>query len=145
MLFQMEGRAQRVQGAFIEVDEARAVMNYIRANNDAYFDPEIEDLILNGPPPESAGIGFGDNDEARVNKASTDPYFVPILKWVVRDDNITRTVSISNVQRQFGLGFSRAGKIIDALCAAGYIGDNKGSKSRDVIATREQVESIYGE
>ncbi|MCL2846777.1 MAG: DNA translocase FtsK [Firmicutes bacterium] len=146
MLFMKEGRATRVQGAFIENDEARRVMCYIRDNNEAEFDTAIEDIIKNGPPVNNndAGITFGDESKLRA-AGQSDPAFLPILKWIVRDDNMQRTVSISNIQRQFQLGFSRAGKIIDTMTSMGYVAASNGSKARDVIITREEVERLYGE
>ena len=143
MLFVQEGYSQRVQGAYIELEETRRVMNYIRENNTTDFDVDLEDLILNGPPADTAAQGFGDNDVTR--QKAQDPYFIPILKWIVREDNLTRTVSISNMQRQFSLGFSRAGKIMDQLTGMGYVSMGNGSKARDVIITRDEVERLYGE
>jgi len=145
MLFAREGFAQRVQGAYIENEETHKVMNFIREHNPPEFDPEIEDLVLNGPPNENnAAGGFGDNEFVR-KSGEQDAYFIPILKWIVREDNMQRTVSISGIQRQFGLGFGRAGKLIDALAAAQYVGSMNGSKAREVLISREEVERLYGE
>ena len=142
MLFIREGSSTRIQSAFIELEETRKVMNFIRENNAAEFDTELEDLILNGPPNQGAADGFGDADAVR---KAQDPYFVPILKWIVREDNFHKTVSISNMQRQFSLGFSRAGKIIDQLTQMGYVSAGNGSKARDVLVSRDEVERLYGE
>jgi len=141
MLFSKEGRIQRVQGAYIEVEEARRVMNFVRENNECEFDSELEDLILNGPPPENAASGFGDGPAAARNQ---DPLYVPVLRWLVRDDNLNRTASISGIQRQFGLGFGRAGKIIDQLSSAGYVSGGNGVKVREVLISKDEVDNIYG-
>jgi S-DNA-T family DNA segregation ATPase FtsK/SpoIIIE len=99
---------------------------------------------LNGPPADNdSSVGFGDADMTR--QKSQDPYFVPILKWLVRDDNYQKTASISSIQRQFSLGFSRAGKIIDQLAQAGFVSGGNGSKVRNVLATAEDVERLFGE
>ncbi|MCL2570667.1 MAG: DNA translocase FtsK [Firmicutes bacterium] len=144
MLFVQDSYMKRIQGAFIEAEESRKVMNFIRENNAANFDTDLEDIIINGPPVESAASGFGDAEHIR--KAGTsDPAFIPIVKWMVREDNLSRTVSISNMQRMFSLGFSRAGKIMDAMEAMGYVAANNGSKARDVLATRDEIERLYGE
>jgi hypothetical protein len=144
MLFSRDGNFSRVQGAYIEHDEARRVLNFIRENNEAEFDMELEDIILNGPPVDNdASSGFGDADGIR--SRAQDPYFIPVVKWLVRDDNYQRTASISSMQRQFGIGFARAGKIIDQLTAAGFVGPPNGTKTRAVIASREEIENLYGE
>jgi len=142
MLFIKEGFGQRVQGAFIENDEARRVMNFIRDNNKAEFDIDLEDRILNGPPPEgSSGGGIIGNGLADAQK---DELFIPILRWIVRDDNFNRTVSTSSLQRNFSIGFSRAGKILDQFAAMNFVSSNMGQKARDVIITRDEVERVYG-
>lgn len=144
MLYVKESSASRVQGAFIEPEETRRVMNFIRENNECEFDQEIENIIQNGPPDNNnAANGFGDADGIRDTRAQ-DPMFVPVLKWLVRDDNFSHTASISGLQRQFGVGFARAGKIIDQLAAAGYVSSANGTKTRTVIISREEVENLYG-
>ncbi|MCL2229100.1 MAG: DNA translocase FtsK, partial [Firmicutes bacterium] len=64
MLYMQLGTIQRVQCAYIDDEEARNVMNYIRANNEVHFDHGLEDLILNGPPQAGAAMGFGDGAAA---------------------------------------------------------------------------------
>lgn len=145
MLYMKESKLNRVQCAFIHLREAIAVMDFIRRNNEAEFDHEIEDIILNGPPAQNnAANGFGDADLAR-GKAGEDPLFVQILKWLVREENITRTASISSIQRNFNVGFSRAGRIIDQLAEAGYISSEGGKKVRNVLVSKHEVDAAYGE
>ena len=146
MLYVKESFATRVQGAYIELEETRRVMNFIRENNEAEFETELEDIILNGPPVENAATGFGDADGIRGagGRGGQDPLFVQVLKWLVRDDNLQRIASISGFQRQFGIGFARAGKIIDQLADAGYVSQGAGTKARQVLVSREDVEQIYG-
>jgi DNA segregation ATPase FtsK/SpoIIIE-like protein len=116
-------------------------MNFIRENNSREFDAELEDLILNGPPPENAAAGFGDGPSAARNQ---DPMYLPVLRWLVREENLQRSASISGVQRQFGLGFGRAGKIIDQLAAAGFVSAGNGAKVREVLVSKEEIDNIYG-
>jgi S-DNA-T family DNA segregation ATPase FtsK/SpoIIIE len=152
MLYMKESKLQRVQCAFTATDEANAVMDFIRRNNEADFDYELENVILNGLPETnshsgnggSAAMGFGDADFAR-GKAGQDPLFIQVLRWLVRDENFTRTASISNIQRHFNVGFARAGRIIDQLAEAGYITGGGGTKARNVLVTRHEVDEAYGE
>ncbi len=46
--------------------------------------------------------------------------------------------SASMLQRRLGLGFSRAGRIIDQMERAGVVGPNAGSKARDILVDREK-------
>ena len=142
MLFSKEGASQRVQGAYIDLEETRRVMNFIRENNHAEWDAELETIVLNGPPNPVGGAG-GALDKG--GRSGQDVMFNQILKWIVRDDNVSKTVSISQLQRLFSLGFARAGKIIDQLAAAGYVSENNGSKAREVLVTRSEVEDLLDE
>ena len=51
----------------------------------------------------------------------------------------TNTASVSMFQRHFKIGYARAGRIIDLLERAQIIGPHLGSKSRDVLANREDL------
>ena len=157
MFFMKESKLQRVQCAFTDThpdrNERKAVMDFIRRNNESDFDIELEDIVLNGLPESNssggngggnAAMGFGDADIAR-GKAGQDALFIEILRWAVRDENIQRTISISNVQRHFNVGFTRAGRIIDQLAHAGYVADGGGTKARKVLVTRDDVDAAYGE
>jgi DNA segregation ATPase FtsK/SpoIIIE, S-DNA-T family len=56
----------------------------------------------------------------------------------------TQQASVSAVQRRFRVGYSRAGRIIDALERKGVVGPHEGSKSRSVVATEIDLEAIFG-
>jgi DNA segregation ATPase FtsK/SpoIIIE, S-DNA-T family len=57
----------------------------------------------------------------------------------------TQQASVSAVQRRFRVGYSRAGRIIDALERKGVVGPYEGSKSRAVVATAMDLESMFGD
>ena len=47
------------------------------------------------------------------------------------------------IQRKFSIGYTRAGRLIDQLEAAGIVGPYTGSKNRDVLIWDEvELESI---
>ena len=50
---------------------------------------------------------------------------------------------MSAVQRRFRVGYSRAGRIIDALERKGIVGPYEGSKSRGVVATELDLARIF--
>ena len=52
---------------------------------------------------------------------------------------------MSAVQRRFRVGYSRAGRIIDALERKGVVGPYEGSKSRAVVASEIDLESMFGD
>jgi len=141
MLFMTAKGVDRVQGCYMTNDELHQITNYVRDKNPGDFNLEIEDLILNGMPDGSA-TSF-DDDGSVVSEQ--DPKLIQVLRYAVRDNNVRRTLSISEIQRKFSVGFGRAGKIIDQLERMGFVGADFGNgKPREVIATREQVAELYG-
>ena len=141
MLFMTAKGIERVQGCYMTNDEIHRVTNFVREKNPPDFNREIEDLILNGIPDGS--MTSFDDDGGGVSEQ--DPKLVAILRYAVRENNIRRTLSISEIQRKFSVGFGRAGRIMDQLERAGFVGADFGNgKAREVLATREQVAELYG-
>ena len=56
----------------------------------------------------------------------------------------TETVSISQLQRRFQIGYSRAGGLVDKMERMGFVSGNEGSKARRVLITREQFIERFG-
>ncbi|MFQ7023776.1 MAG: DNA translocase FtsK [Lachnospira pectinoschiza] len=50
--------------------------------------------------------------------------------------------SIGMLQRQFKIGFNRAGRIMDQLADAGVVGPEIGTKPRKVLMTAEEFEEF---
>ncbi len=111
----------RVQCAFVDTPEVEDIVNHIskqQAYPSAYELPE---------PPEG-----GESDisgVASVDLSKRDVLFADVARWVVSQ----QIGSTSAIQRNFELGFNRAGKIMDQLEKAGIVGPQKGSKPRQVL------------
>lgn len=68
-----------------------------------------------------------------------DPMFADIARWIVKN----QVGATSSIQRQFEIGYNRAGKIADQLEMAGIIGPNKGTNGRDVLISNPvQLEQL---
>lgn len=142
MLFMTAKGIERVQGCYLANDESHKICAAVREKNEADFDLELEDLILNGPPDGSA-TSFDDSGSG--SGGEQDPKFVAVLRYAVRESNVRQTLSISEIQRKFSVGFGRAGRIMDQLEHAGYVGaDFNNGKPREVLVTRDQVAELYG-
>ena len=50
--------------------------------------------------------------------------------------------SISFLQRRMGVGFSRAGKLIDLMSRDGLLGPQRGSKPREVLVSEDYFEEV---
>ena len=68
-----------------------------------------------------------------------DPMFADIAGWIVKN----QVGATSSIQRQFEIGYNRAGKIADQLEMAGIIGPNNGTNGRDVLISNPvQLEQL---
>jgi S-DNA-T family DNA segregation ATPase FtsK/SpoIIIE len=122
-------RPSRVQGAFIseaEVDRVvSATVESASGSAEARFVEEVTQ-------PRSIKE---ENDEP------DDDLLPEAASFVVS----TQQASVSAVQRRFRVGYSRAGRIIDALERKGVVGPYEGSKSRAVVASTMDLETLFGE
>lgn len=125
----------RIQGAFVSNEEVEAVVEYVKEHNEADFDEEIEDQMFNST---KGGFNVGNSN------AAFDQFDV-LLKDAVRNVIKTGQVSISRVQRLFGLGYPRAAKIVDQMEAAGFISPQDEKKLRVVYITQQEFEERFGE
>ena len=125
----------RIQGTYVSSEEVAAVVNFVKENNPADFDEELEEQMFN---PNKGGFNVG-NDNAAFDQ------FDVLLKDAVRTVVKTGQVSISKVQRQFGLGYPRAAKIVDQMEAAGFISPQDEKKLRVVYITQQEFEERFGE
>ncbi len=121
----------RVQSAFISPEDCQRVVNFIKQNNEAYYDDEATSYINN-----TGGRGGDDSSGSEM----IDPIYIEALRCVVQ----TGSASISMIQRKLRAGYNRAGKIIEWLEEMGYISAFDGSKARKALITKEEFESKYG-
>ena len=125
----------RVQSAFISPEESQRVVNFIKQNNEAYYDEEATNYINN-----SRSGGGDDGVGGGSDKTMVDPMAIEALKHVI----ISGSASISMIQRKCATGYNRAGKIIEWMEEMGYISAFDGAKARKVLITKDEYESIYG-
>ena len=134
MLYSVSGKAPvRVQNAYCDSAEVQKVVNFIRDNNDAYYDEEASMYINNSRPSDGDGYEFSNGEVEQV--------YIDALRLVMQSGS----ASISMVQRKCCVGFSKAGKIIEWMEAMGYISKFDGARARKVLITKEIFESNYGE
>jgi S-DNA-T family DNA segregation ATPase FtsK/SpoIIIE len=70
----------------------------------------------------------------------------PNLEDELYDDAVravlaTKLGSASMLQRRFGIGYTRASRLIDMMCDHKVVGPHKGSKARELLVTLEEWES----
>lgn len=129
----------RIQGAFISNKEIDAICEYIKDNNECYFDPEIEELI-NTDKKAKNNLGTVGNSSLSDN-AKVDPKFIKALHYFIESGS----VSISKLQRRFSLGFPTAGALVDKMETMGYVSKPKENKTRDLLIDMNTFMSLYGD
>ena len=141
MLFSPAGTPQRVQGAFVDDDEVKAVVSFLAKNvGEAIFD----DAILADIEKEAAKCaqknGDGDEDDeggGNLDGVMDDPKFEAALDVAFA----TGSISTSLLQRKISVGFGRASRFIDAMCEMGVVGESKGgAKPRELLMSRAEYE-----
>ncbi len=126
----------RIQGCFVSNEEIKAVLDYVKENNDAVFDSEIEDKMFNRNQGGDVG-GFENEPTAEV--------FDPLMKDALRNFIKTNNASVSKLQRIFNIGFNRAGRIVDQMEAAGFVSPKDSKNNRVIFITQQEFEERFGE
>lgn len=127
MLFSHNSKMERVQCAFIDTPEVEALVDFIDQQigyPTAYILPE---------PEREGGIVPG-----AIDLSKRDEQFDDCARFIVQNS----TASTSSLQRRFGIGYNKAGKIMDQLEAAGIVGPADGQKPRVVLIDHIQLEDI---
>ena len=124
MLFSAGIDSERIQCGFISGDEIDTVTDFIgeqtgygRCYNTPYYLPS----------PEEPGAEGGEG--GMVDMSKVDDRFEEAAKMVVT----TQRGSTSDLQRKLGMGYAKAGRVMDQLEAAGIVGPQEGSKPRQVL------------
>lgn len=125
----------RIQGCFISNEEIKAVLDFVKDNNDAVFDSEIEDKMFNRNQNEIGGF------EAE----PTAEVFDPLMKDALRNFIKTNNASVSKLQRIFNIGFNRAGRIVDQMESAGFVSPKDSKNNRVIFITQQEFEEKFGE
>lgn len=125
MLFMPMGASKptRIQGAFISDKEVERVVEFIKDTSEASYDEDIKDKI-------NATVGVEPDD------ADCDELLPKAIEIAVASGSI----STSMVQRRLGVGYARAGRIIDQMEARGIISGADGSKPRNVLVSAEDLQ-----
>ena len=119
-----------MQGAFVSDKEVSDVVEFLcEANEEPEYNHEVT-AITEEPD--------GTVTEVVSEKPDVDEYFADAGRFVIEKER----GSIGMLQRQFKIGFNRAGRIMDQLADAGVVGPEIGTKPRKVLMTAEEFEEF---
>lgn len=126
MLYYQGVKMDRVQCAYISTDEINKLTKFI-GDQDGYKAHFNTPYYLPEPPSENGEGGEGGGGSIDMHKL--DENFEEAARMVVSNQK----GSTSDLQRRLGMGYSRAGKVMDQLEAAGIVSAQVGSKPREVL------------
>lgn len=129
----------RIQGCFVDTHEVQKVTDFIKQNNETYFDQSVSDFI--NTVEEEPADGPTDGSDMAGDSAKVDDTFIKALKFCVTSNQ----ASVSMIQRRFPIGYMKACKIIDWMENMNYITQSEGSKPRKVLLSREEFIQRYGD
>ena len=125
MLYYAGVEMERVQCALVSMAEINKITDYIGAQT-GYKQCYSTPYYL--PVPESQD---GETSGGTIDMQNIDPMFEEAARMVVT----SQKGSTSDLQRRLGMGYARAGRVMDQLEAAGVVGPQEGSKPRQVLVT----------
>ena len=130
--------AVRYQGAFLTNREIMNIVNYIKENNKSYFDDEVMNYLEeNTKEKVEESPGYSDDSD---RGDEVNELFIQAL-WLAVS---TKTISISQLQRRYQIGYAKAGGLVDKMERMGFVSGNEGSKARRVLLDKEGFESRFG-
>ena len=137
MLISKNATTERVQCGYASSAEIDAITRaiesqkgYRKSFNTPYYLPEVKD---EGEGGSEGGSGEG------VDMGNLDSKFEEAARLVVT----TQRGSTSDLQRRLGMGYAKAGRVMDQLEAAGVVGPQNGSRPREVlVSSLDELETI---
>ncbi|MBO5814134.1 MAG: DNA translocase FtsK [Alistipes sp.] len=124
MLFSNNGEITRVQCALVDTPEVEKIVDFIAKQNgypSAYPLPDYEEAGGDSMGSQGSDLGGG-------APMKYDSLFAEIARDAVTGGQI----STSYIQRNYEVGFNRAGRIMSQLERAGIVGPQSGAKPREI-------------
>ena len=123
MLFSKDGDLTRIQCALVETREVERICEYIskqQGYTEAYTLPDYT--------PDG-----GDGGQTGSEESSAPVKYDSLFAEIARDAVSGGQISTSMIQRNYEVGFNRAGRIMMQLERTGIVGRQQGAKPRDIL------------
>lgn len=121
-------KPMRVQGCYVSEDETHKVVDYLKSQRKPVYTIEATDITSSG--------GSGAADDGGIS----DPIYEQAIRMIVT----TGYASTSMIQRKFKIGYTRAARLVDAMEQQGIVGPLDGSKPREILINKEDLERLLG-
>lgn len=133
MLYHPSGAraSTRVQGAFVSDGEIEKVLEFIKETvGETHYSEDLAEEIERCATGENGVTPDTDDDGDE------------LLPEAINLAMSLGKISTSMIQRRLGVGYSRAGRIIDQMEMRGIISGANGSKPRDVLVSHADMPSV---
>ena len=135
MLYYAGVEMERVQCALISMPEINKVTSFIGSQS-GYKQCYTTPYYLPVPVSQDGEPGGGTIDMSNI-----DSMFEEAARMIVT----SQRGSTSDLQRRLGMGYARAGRVMDQLEAAGIVGPQEGSKPRQVlVGSLSELDEMIG-
>ncbi len=113
----------RIQGAYLSDNETSRLVKFLRSQGRSRHRFMVN---LDESPPSGTGRPAPGESGGLPHR---DELFDQALQVVIETGN----ASVSMLQRKLKIGYARAGRLIEAMEAEGYVGPYRGSKAREIL------------
>ena len=133
MIYYDGANLERVQCAYISGEEIVKVTEFIGSQT-GYKKSYNTPYYLPAPEPDKV-----EDDGGGFDPKNLDERFMEAARMVV----LSQRGSTSDLQRKLGMGYAKAGRVMDQLEQAGIVGPQEGSRPRQVlVSTMEELETL---
>ena len=136
MLYAARGAIKpvRIQGNFISDSEIENIINYVKKQ----YEAEYDDSILEHIEREQESRDAAHDDDSHTRSGDKDELFVKAAELAFESGQ----ASVAMLQRKYKIGYQRAARIIDQLEENRIIGPYEGTKPRQVLITRNELNEM---
>ena len=114
----------RYQAAFIDDQEVRKITSYVAEQGPQDFFFTVKELE--------------EKENTKNPGKITDDEFYKIARFVVDEEECSN----NQICKHFNIGYNRANDIVSQLEYYNIVGSNKGTRAREVLLTREELEEV---
>ncbi len=136
MLYAARGAIKpvRIQGNYISDGEIENIIEYVKKQ----YTAEYDDSILEHIEREQESREAAHEEETHTRSGDKDELFVKAAELAFESGQ----ASVAMLQRKYKIGYQRAARIIDQLEENRIIGPYEGTKPRQVLITRSELNEM---
>ncbi len=137
MLYAPRGAVKpiRIQGNFLSDEEIEDIIAFVKKQYEAEYDESILEHIER---EQESASDDGDEDDDHTRSGDRDALFFKAAELVFESGQ----ASVAMLQRRYKIGYQRAARIIDQLEENRIIGPYEGTKPRQVLITRAELNEM---